>query len=303
MKIIIGASSFAEADRAPLEELHRHGLEVIPNPYQRRMTAAEISALLQDADGLLAGLEPLDAAVLSQAPKLKALARIGIGMENVDSDYARQRGIRVSNTPDGPTRAVVELALTALLALLRNLLPANEALHQGQWDKSLGTGLNDLKVFLIGYGRIGARFGHLLHTLGAQVLAHDPGLPANAFSPARPVSFADGLAQADVVSLHASGKLTLLDAAAFAQMQDGAILLNSARAGLIEESALIDALQTGKIAKAWLDVFWEEPYRGRLSEFPQVLMTPHVGSYTRQCRLNMEMQAVRNLLRDLDLLA
>lgn len=301
LKVVIGASSFADADPAPLRVLQEKGLEVITNPYKRRMNAQEIIALLQDADGLLAGLEPLDAEVLSQAPKLRALARIGIGMDNVDAAYAEAHGIRVSNTPDGPTKAVAELALAALLSLLRNLPQANDALHRGEWDKQIGTGIEGLKVFMIGYGRIGARFGNMLQALGAQVLAYDPALSADAYGDTQAVSFEEGLAQADVVSLHAGGDKTILDAQAFARMREGTILLNSARAGLVDEAALIEALIRGIVSKAWFDVFWQEPYKGKLAEFPQVLMTPHVSTYTRQCRLGMEMQAVQNLLRDLDI--
>jgi D-3-phosphoglycerate dehydrogenase len=301
MRVVIGASSFADADPAPLELLRSHGVEVVPNPYRRRMNAEEIVELLQDADGLLAGLEPLDASVLARAPKLRALARIGIGMDNVDAEFAAGRGIRVSNTPDAPTQAVVELALGALLSLLRNLPEGNESMHRGQWTKVLGTGLSDLQVFMVGYGRIGRRFGDVLSSLGARVLAHDPAVRSDEHDGVEFVTMEDGLARADVVSLHASGDGLLIDAAAFARMKDDVVLLNCARAGLVDESALIAALRTGKVAKAWLDVFWEEPYRGPLIEFPQVLMTPHVSTYSRQCRLGMETQAVRNLLRDLGL--
>lgn len=299
MKVIVGASTFADADPAPLELLQKHGIEVVRNPYGRRMDAEEITALLHDADGLLAGLEPLHAEVLGQAPILKALARIGIGMDNVDVAFAEARGIRVSNTPDGPTQAVAELALAALMSLLRNLTQANEALHRGEWDKRIGIGLQGLKVLLVGYGRIGARFGGMLHGLGAEVMACDPGVADRAFAPVRRVTFDQGLAEAQVISLHASGNEVILDQAAFDRIDHPVMLLNCARAGLIEERALLSALHNGKVTKAWLDVFWAEPYTGPLQEFPQVLMTPHVSSYTRRCRLDMEMQAVRNLLRDL----
>ncbi len=301
MKVIVGASSFAQADDAPLRKLEAHGIEVVLNPYKRRMNADEITELLQDADGLLAGLEPLDETVLKNTPRLKALARIGIGMDNVDIAFAESQGIRVSNTPEGPTQAVAEMSLAALLSLLRNLISFNNDLHQGRWDKQIGSSILGLKVLLIGYGRTGKRFGDMLQALGAEVMACDPNVSDETNSSLRLVSLEQGLAEAEVISLHAGGVDTILDADAFSKMQPGVIILNSARAGLIDEAAFTDALDKGIVSQAWLDVFWEEPYQGALTKYPQVLMTPHVCTYTRQCRLGMEMQAVDNLLRDLGL--
>ena len=111
----------------------------------------------------------------------------------------------------------------------------------------------------------------------------------------------EGLARAEVISLHASGKETILDKEVIGKMKKGVILLNSARGELINEDALIDALESGRISSAWLDVFWEEPYKGRLLKFNNVLLTPHVSTYTRQCRLSMEVAAAKNLLRDLEM--
>ena len=121
--IAIGASSFGAAGKEPVELLEHAGYTVMPNPYKRRMKETEIIAHLREAEGLIAGLEPLNENVLRSAKKLKALARVGIGMDNVDATAAAVLGIRVSSTPDGPTEAVAELCLTSLLAISRNLVP------------------------------------------------------------------------------------------------------------------------------------------------------------------------------------
>jgi D-3-phosphoglycerate dehydrogenase len=157
-------------------------------------------------------------------------------------------------------------------------------------------------VLLIGYGRIGRRTGELLQAFGANVLACDPQLdPATFDANVRPVSLNEGLAIADMISLHASGETCLLDATAFDRMRPGVLLLNSARGGLVDEAALLQALESGKVAGVWFDAFWEEPYSGALTKYDQALLTPHVGTYTEQCRLQMESEAVSNLLRDLGL--
>lgn len=278
-------------------------VEWVPNSWKRRLTEGEIIAHLDGVDGLIAGLEPLNRKVLLSArPRLKAIARVGIGMENVDSIAAEELGIKVSNTPDAPAGAVAEMTLTALLALGRNLIPANAALHDGSWQKSIGVGLAGAKVLIVGYGRIGRDVGRLVRAFGAEVLVADPYLDGYEFRDGeRRVSLLDGLAEADVISLHASGADVVLGPDEFAMTKDGAVLLNSARAGLVDEDALIRSLESGRLRGAWFDVFWQEPYEGRLREFDQVLLTPHIATYTRQCRLAMETAAIRNVLRDLGL--
>jgi D-3-phosphoglycerate dehydrogenase len=159
MKIAVGASSFS---------CDIQGHEVVLNPFGRKMTEDEIIAHLHDVDGLLAGLEPLNDRVFSSCPKLKAIARIGIGMENVDMEAAERHGIKISNTPDAPTYAVAEMTLAAALALARRVVPANTDMHGGKWKKRMGISLSGSTVLLIGYGRIGKRFAELLEPFGVE---------------------------------------------------------------------------------------------------------------------------------------
>ena len=300
MRIAIGPSSFAQENPAPLETLKEAGCEIVPNPFGRRLKEDEIIAHLKDVDGLIAGLEPLNRLVLSSEPKLRAVARVGIGVANVDFEAARELDIKVSNTPEGPTDAVAEMTITALLALCRGLIPNDRALHEKKWEKSIGIGLRGLKVLLIGYGRIGRRFADLLRAFGSEILVHDPFIDENSLrSDEKLVSLAEGLRQANAISLHASGNDVILGPEQFAAMCEGAILLNSARGELVDEDALIASLEAGRLKGVWFDAFWDEPYQGRLIEQDRAILTPHVCTYTRQCRLSMETAAVENLLRDL----
>jgi D-3-phosphoglycerate dehydrogenase len=302
-RVIIGPSSFAEQDKTPLRILESAGITVLPNPVGRRWKEEEAIQFLKGVDGLVAGLEPLNRKVLESARgSLKALARVGIGMTNVDQEAAREFGIKVSNTPEGPMEAVAEMTLAALLTLVREIEPSNRRLHAGEWPKTVGRSVAELTVLMIGYGRIGRRAAALLKHLGARILIFDPLLPTDGATDGNTrVSLAEGLGQADVVSLHASGEKVILGAAEFAQFKPGTILLNSARGGLVDEAALIGALDDGRIGKAWFDAFWKEPYQGKLLQYPQVLLTPHMATYTRRCRLSMESQAANNLIRDLGL--
>lgn len=295
-RVAIGPSSFAEADPRPLEMLQEAGCEIVPNPFGRRLTEDEVIAHLEGVDGLIAGLEPLNRKVITSAPRLKAIARVGIGVTNVDFDAAAEHRVKVSSTPEGPIQAVAEMTLTALLTILREIVPSNQALHAGRWEKRIGRSLRGTTVLLVGYGRIGRRVHELLRAFGTEVLRTDPHIPD-----AELLTLHEGLAAADVISLHASGTEVILGPEEFAVMRDGAILLNSARGELVDEAALVAALESGRVAACWFDAFVEEPYTGPLTRFDQALLTPHVSTYTRDCRLAMETAAVENLLRDLSM--
>ena len=300
MKIAIGPSSFASVDKTPLEVLQSKGLEVINNPFSRKLTENEIIAHLKGVDGLIAGLEPLNSNVFQKCPDLKAIARVGIGMENVDMEAAETHKIKVSNTPDGPTDAVAEMTLAAALSLARNIVQANDALHKKKWAKSIGLGLKNTNVLIVGYGRIGRKVADLFRIMGAQILVCDPFVTKNDLQSGEELlELKDGLKLADIITLHAGGDNPILTETEFKMMKKGAIVLNSARANLIDEGALIYALDSGNVSSAWLDVFWNEPYTGKLTDYDQVLLTPHMSTYSVQCRKDMEMAAVKNLLRDL----
>lgn len=294
MKVVVGASAFGDGDSKAMQLLTEKGIEVVKNPYGRKMTQEEIIEHLQGADGLLAGLEPLNEAVFQKCPQLKALARIGIGMDNVDCSAAEKYGIKVSNTPEGPTNAVAEMTLSALLSICHNIIWANQDVHNGIWKKRLGHSIREFKIFVIGYGNIGRKTAQLFEAMGAEIMVYD-----KYNEEASTCSFEEGLKKADVISVHASGKDEIITPEMFNEMKDGVIILNSARGGLINEEALYNALKSGKVSAFWGDALWKEPYEGMLRECENAILTPHICTYTKSCRETMELQAVENLLGDL----
>lgn len=294
MKVVVGASSFAGSSEKALRMLQERGIEVVENPYGRKMNEEEIIGHLQGADGLLAGLEPLTERVFAASPKLKAVARIGIGMDNVDARAAKKHGIKISNTPDAPTAAVAEMALAALLTMGHEIISSNADVHHKVWKKRIGFSLDGLHVLLIGYGRIGRRFAEHLRYFGSQIIVYDPYQPEISEE-----SLEGALAKADVVTLHASGKEEILTADLFSTMKDGVVVMNCSRGGLINEDALYENLCSKKVSKYWGDVFWEEPYGGKLLECDNAILTPHISTYNSLCRESMETEAVKNLLEDL----
>ncbi len=303
-QLIIGVSpsSFAESDQTPLDLLNQANVQIKENPFKRRLTEDEAAHFVKDIDGLIAGVEPLTKKVLYSANNLKAIARVGIGMSNIDFEAAKELGIKISNTPDGPTEAVAEMTITSLLTIARNLVQFNEDLHNGVWKKFIGSSLIGKTILIIGYGRIGKRFAQLANSFGAKILVNDPFIQNQESNTSLEfVTLEEGLSKADVISLHAAGEKSILGLNEFSKMKNGVIILNSARGGLIDDDAFIKAIESKKVSGAWFDVFEKEPYTGKLQKYNNVLLTPHIGTYTKQCRLSMEVASVNNILHDLEL--
>lgn len=294
MRVVVGASTFGAAGGPAVQMLEDHNIELIKNPYGRKLTVEETIEHLKGADGLLAGLEPLTEEVLSQALNLKAIARIGIGMDNVDMEACERHGIKVSNTPDAPTEAVAEMALSALLSIAHQIPASNYDMHKGIWNKRMGFSLKELNVLFIGYGRIGRKFAEHLKYLGSNIIVYDPYQPEISIR-----NLSDGISQADVVTIHASGKDEILGASEINSIKDGAVLLNCARGALVNEQAVYDALKSGRLSYYWADVYSEEPYKGILTECENAILTPHISTFSKQCRIQMEVEAVSNILRGL----
>lgn len=299
LKILIGPSSFAESDKTPLKRLLAAGFTVIDNPYKRKMTKEELHTLLKnDVVGILAGLEPLDRDVLSQS-HLKCISRVGAGMTNVDIKAAKDLNIAVFNTPDAPTSAVAELVVGSLVSLLRWLPKSHQNLRNGKWVRRMGGQIEGKTIAIIGFGRIGRRVAELLTPFRAKLNAVDPFLEKSTTLPYPLLPLKEALSQADIFTIHTSSEECLFDNTAFSLIKPGALILNAARGNIVSENALIAALEEGIVAGAWLDTFENEPYEGPLCNYENVILTPHIGSYTAECRQSMENEAVSNLLKKL----
>ena len=299
--VAVSTSSFGRHDPRPLELLREAGYEVRLNPHGRRLKRAETSELLEGVIGLVAGTETLDREILSAASDLRAIARCGVGVDNLDREAAEEFGIAIRSTPDAPAEAVAELTMAAMMALLRHLPAANRSMRRGEWHKPMGRLLRGRVVGLVGLGRVGKRLVELLTPFACRILATDP-VPDEWFAERHGIRFVDLdrlLSRSEIVSLHLAPQRaseTLLDAERLAKLNPEAILINTARGGLVDETALYDLIAAGRLAGAYLDVFAEEPYEGPLTDLPQVLLSPHIGSYAVETRVRMETEAVERLL-------
>jgi D-3-phosphoglycerate dehydrogenase len=301
MKVLTSPSSFGQVGNQPFALLEQNGFEIINNPYGRKLTEDEVIELAKDCVGIVAGVEPLTARVMDALPGLKVISRVGIGMDSVDLEYAKQKNIIVKNTPDGPTRAVAELTLGMTLSLLRRIPQADAALKNKQWKKQTGNLILDKKIGVIGLGRIGRLVAQLFRGIGNPVIGYDPYADA-AWASKAGVELADFetvLSTADIITLHVPGnadKSPVIGAKEVDLIKQGAWLINISRGGIVDEDALYAALAAGKLTGAAVDVFTDEPYTGPLTELDNVVLTPHIGSYAEEGKLLMEIDAVNNLI-------
>jgi len=298
-KVFVSTSTFSAFSDSPLRLLRERGFEVVVNPLGRTLSEEETIGFLDGVPYLIAGTERLSAEVLRRCAELRVISRCGVGLDNVDLEVARQLGIVVASTPGAPTEAVAELTVGLILGLLRRIPEADRALRAGRWQKAMGELLRGKALGIVGLGRIGRRVVELIGPFGVRVLAADPCTDTSFAAQHRvTVTNLPGLLrEADIVSLHlASSGGVLIGERELGWMKPSAYLLNLARGGVVDEAALARALAEGRLAGAALDVFAEEPYIGPLAGLENVILTPHIGSYARETRIEQEEAAALNLI-------
>lgn len=277
------------------DRIAERGVVLLREPGWNVVTPAapELASALADADALVVrSATRVTAALLDGAPRLRVVGRAGVGVDNIDTDAATLRGVLVMNTPGGNSVSVAEHAFALLLALARAVPQMNAALHAGRWEKSgaIGTELRGKTLGLVGLGRVGFEVARRARAFEMRVVAHDPYIAAEIAREASVelLPLADLLAGSDYVSLHSAlspATERIINSQTLAQMKRGARLVNTARGELVDEAALADALRSGQLAGAALDVFATEPPRDSpLLAMPNVIATPHVAGSTQEAQ-------------------
>ena len=298
-KVAITTTSFGQYDENPLKTIQAGGHDVVLNPYGRKLKKDEIVELCKDTAGIIAGTELMDAEILEKLTDLKVISRCGTGLDNIDLSAAKRLGIKVFNTPDAPTIAVAEMTIGLILNLLRKINRMDFALRQDRWEKLMGNLLYGKNVGIIGFGRIGKKVAELLKPFGCRIKYYDPEAET-ADSDIKKVELNELLEGSDIISIHVSTKEQIIGESEIKQIKKGAWMVNVSRGGAVDENALYHALKEGYLTGAAIDVFVQEPYTGQLKELGNVILTPHIGSYAKEARVKMEMDAVENLLKGLE---
>ena len=307
MKVLTTPRSYGKTDPAVFEMLEKAGLEVIRNETGGILDREAMKRLLADCEGVIVGVDPLDAQVMAAAPRLLAIAKYGVGVDNIDLEAARARGIKVSRTVGANAEAVADYAMTLMLAVARRAAAIDARCRRGDWGKITTRDVSGGVLGLLGLGAIGRLVARRAQGFGMTVMAYDPFWDedyarANGIVKTSPEEI---YAQADVISLHlplTEETRGTIGAPELSQMKPDAILINTARGGLIDEDALLDALAAGRIYGAGVDAFAQEPPEDpRWFTLENVVLGSHCAASTDGAARNMGRMATENLIRDLGL--
>lgn len=295
--------SLTRESHPAVQILRDAGYEVVIGRPGEQPTEEELTSLLPGCVGFLAGVEQISARALAAADSLVAISRNGVGVDNIDEEAARKAGIEILTTPGANSQAVSELALGLIFALARAIPASSQALKAGEWKRFRGLELASAALGVVGCGAIGRRVAESAACLGMRVLGYDP-YPAAGFAPEgfQWVDLPTAISSSHVVSLHCPPQgRPVLDSASISSMMDGAYLVNTARAGLVDTEAVLSALDNGRLSGYAFDVYDQEPPADRrLVEHPRTVCTPHIGGYTEQSVTRAATQAAENLLRALE---
>ncbi|MEO0105787.1 MAG: hydroxyacid dehydrogenase [candidate division WOR-3 bacterium] len=295
MKVLISDPIAKEG----IEILKKSGFEVIE---KTGMPPEELIKIIPDFDAIIVrSATKVTKDVIAAGKKLKVIGRAGVGLDNVDAEAAKAKGIKVVNTPAATSISVAELALGMMLSAARMIPQATASTKAGKWEKKKfhGTELYGKTLGIIGIGRIGSELAKRAKALGMEVIAYDPYVQSSDF--AKIVDFDTLLKTSDFISLHipkTKETTHLLNKSAFDKMKNGVIIVNCARGGVVDEEALYDALVSGKVKVACLDVFEVEPAKEhKLFGLEQVILTPHIGAQTDEGQQRAGVQ-IAELVRD-----
>ncbi len=302
-KVLVTATNYSTYCSAAKALLEENGVEVIENPYGRPMTRDELLTVVGDIDGVVVGVDTWNEEIFAHAPMLRAMARFGVGVDNIDLAAAKAYGIQVTNAKGMNSNPVAELTVGLILSTLRNVPAFNASIREGKWDRFMGRDLAGMTVGLLGFGDIAQRVAKKLSGFDVSISAYDlyPNLEKARELNVKMVSMEEALHRADVVCMHLPSLPAthhIMDARTFGMMKDGSYFINTARGALVDEIALAQALRSGKLTAAAIDVFDQEPVRrdNPLFALPNLFATPHTAAETYDTYHNVGLATARQLL-------
>lgn len=305
-KILVALQTFGEFGEEPVRMLEESGYEIVYNKLGHRLVKDEVIELSSECSGIIAGVEPYDREVIENLPLLECISRCGVGTDNIDKGYADQREVSILNTPDVVIEPVAEMTIAMIFDLCRKLTYHTQIVSSGKWnEKKPGILLCGKTIGIIGLGRIGKRVSELLKPFGVRIIAYDL-FTDNEWAERNGVEYVPLeflLSESEIISIHVTYNKEdpfVIGRDEFNLMKDGVLIINTSRGEAIDEDALAESLESGKVGGAAMDVFRNEPYNGKLCGFDNVVLTPHISTFTKESRNCMEIESVKNLLDYLD---
>ncbi|WGW11555.1 phosphoglycerate dehydrogenase [Saxibacter everestensis] len=300
--VVVTTPSFAKHSKRPIETAKQEDLGLVWKTEGHPLSGQDLVSVIGDAEGVIVGLDSVDRSVLESAPSLKVVAKHGVGTDNIDLLAAADMGIAVVNAPGANADGVADLTMGLLLSSARRIVQADASLRAGQWTTFFGQELRGKTLGIVGFGRIGRCVAQRAHGFGLTLVGYDPFVPAADFDAAgvRSVSLEDCVAISNFVTLHmpfGPGDQPLLTRDLLEMMPRGAGLVNAARGGLVDETALAELLHAGHLDFAALDAFGTEPLRADdpLLTAPNLVLTPHIGAFSDGANAAMGEAVVRDV--------
>jgi len=300
MRVGVTTVSFS-SNQVLLDKLRETGFVIKVNPFGRRLTPEELIEFLKDCDSAIIGLDKINSAVLASCPRLKLISKYGVGLDNIDFAACESFNVNVRYPIGVNKRSVSEMALAMSLGLVRNIYKTSLELKNGTWNKSGGFELSGKNIGIIGFGNIGRDFAELLAPFNVTVYAND--VDKNVFkdlpSYVQPSTKDELFERCDIISVHTpltSQTENMISSRNINKLKDGAILINTARGGIINEKDATEAIKIGKIGGLGIDAYVIEPaFESELVKLPNVICTPHIGGNSREAVIKMGMSAIQNL--------
>jgi D-3-phosphoglycerate dehydrogenase len=304
-KILVTPRSFGKASREAFEMLEQAGFEAVVNPYGRIMTEEEMVDSIPGMDALIVGVDPVTKAVIDAADKLKVISKYGVGLDNVDVEYAKSKGIAVTITAGANTEAVADFAFTLMLSAARNVLPIDKRCRSLDWGKVTTLGVYGKTVGILGTGAIGKAVARRAKGFDMKLLAYDVYKDED-FAKKTGMVYTDVetiLKEADFISIHlplTDETRGMIGEAELSMMKPTAVIVNTARGGIIGEQALYEALKEKRIWGAGLDVFEKEPPEGNpLLTLDNIVIGSHCAASNFDAVNNMSLFAAKNAIEKL----
>ena len=293
-KVFIATSSFSELTTSVKAIAKKKNFLFKKNPLKKKLTSDQLVKYAKDCNYIIAGTEIYNQKTLDKLTKLKYIFRLGSGVDNLDIDYLKKKKIKFKKSIVTPEIAVAELIVGYIFSIYRHIVDHNNDLKNKIWKKRMGSILNGKTLGIIGYGKVGKYLYKLLKDFGVKILVNDK----------KKINIENTninklIKKSDIISLNTNlySKEKLLDKKKLKLCKKNCIIINTSRPEVIDYDYLYLMLKTKKILGAGLDVFMKEPYLGKLTNLDNVILTPHIGSYSREIRSKMEKEALKNILK------
>lgn len=302
-KVLVATRSFGSASPKPMQMLMDAGVEIVRVDANSPSVQDEILELVPETSAIIVGLVPITKKIIEKSSKLKIISMYGVGVNHINLEAARKKGIIVANCPGSNDQAVADLTMGLMITVARNIPQIDRDIRDGYWKKYLGGELWQKKLGLIGLGNIAKGVVHRAKGFDMQISAYDPYASADVANAhgVQLLSFEEVISESDFISLHApltEETKCMFSGEQFKRMMPTSYLINTARGGLVDEQALYVALSNGEIAGAGLDVFVEEPLKdSRLVELKNIVLTAHTGTHTKESIERMGIMSAENVLR------